>query len=64
MAESRQSVRVSALVERWREPAAMALAAVAVLGMLIVGIARMHESHAPSVSPTEFFHSSAATLER
>jgi len=56
MSHSRQSARVGALVERWREPAAMAIAALLVAGMLVVGISRMHEGPAPSVSPAEFFH--------
>jgi hypothetical protein len=56
MSHTRDSARVGARVERWREPAAMALAALAVIGMLVVGISRMHESPAPSVSPAEFFH--------
>jgi len=43
-------------VERWREPAAMALAALAVIGMLAIGISRMHDAPAPGVSPAEFFH--------
>ena len=56
MSESRQSARVGALVERWREPVAMAIAALAVAGMLVIGISRMHEGPAPSVSPADFFH--------
>jgi len=34
----------------------MAIAALAVIGMLAVGIARMHESHATRVSPVDFFN--------
>lgn len=56
MSHSKQPARVGPLVERWREPAAMTLAALLVIGMLAVGISRMHESPAPSVSPAEFFH--------
>ena len=64
MSESTRSPRVVALVERWREAAAMAIAALAVAGMLLVGIARMHESHAPSSSPVEFFRGREAAVER
>ena len=55
MSQSRPSARVSALLERWREPVAMALAALVVAGMLAVGISRTHERPAPGVSPADFF---------
>jgi hypothetical protein len=55
---------VGALVERWREAAAMAIAALAVIGMLAVGIARMHESHATRLSPADFFNGGKTTVER
>ncbi|HUK10099.1 MAG TPA: hypothetical protein VLX09_19665 [Stellaceae bacterium] len=64
MSESRPSARVGALVERWREAAAMAIAALAVIGMLAVGIARMHESHATRVSPADFSDGGKTTVER
>jgi len=64
MSQLRQSARVGALVERWREPAAMAIAALAIAGMLVIGISRMHESPAPSVSPADFFHGGNHTSDR
>ena len=42
----------------------MAIAALAVAAMLLVGIARMHESHAPSSSPVEFFRGGEGAVGR
>jgi non-ribosomal peptide synthetase component E (peptide arylation enzyme) len=64
MSELRQAARVGAVIERWREAAAMAIAALAVIAMLAVGISRMHESHATRVSPAEFFNGGKTAAER
>jgi hypothetical protein len=42
----------------------MAIAALAVAAMLLVGIARMHESYAPGSSPVEFSRGGEPAVER
>jgi hypothetical protein len=42
----------------------MAIAVLALAGMQLVGIARMHESHAPSPSPVEFLRGGEGPTER
>jgi len=64
MVQARNAARVGAAVAKWSEAAAFALGILAVGGMLAIGIARTHQSHANLGSPANFFDDQASTDNR